>query len=265
LERYWSDQPVATSEATHPALDLPQRPRAITPRARRRSWNEAAVRVWAILSVLVLLCTIYFTATRISTALHDRWLIEQGTRVQARVDAIDESKQATRAYNRRDIASVDLKYNAPNGAPVLVMHVPLTPQPGTLRVGDTIPIRIDPSDPQRWTDRTQPKSWLVELTAVWFLLPMLALPVLAMFLRRYQMLKVWRTGEPAVAVVVDTKQSSIAPRSRVMRYALREGNDRRVFATLAPNSMGELHAGDEVMMVHAAGNPGKAVIAELYV
>ena len=96
------------------------------------------------------------------------------------------------------------------------------------------------------------------------LLPLLALAIVVMLLRRRRILKIWRSGEAAAAVVVDTKQSSIAPRSRVMRFALRDGDDRRVFQTLAPRSMGELNPGDEVMILHEPGNPGRAVVAELY-
>jgi len=173
-------------------------------------------------------------------------------------------KQSVRPFDRRQTIIADLVYFAPDGRRIWVQGQ-LSPADGLLYIGQSIPLRIDPSEPERWTDRTEPPPWLAEMTAVLFLLPLLLLAVLMMLWARRRALNIWRRGEPAVAVVVDTKQSSIAPRSRVMRYALRDGADRRVFSTLAPYAMGPLEPGDEVMILHAPGNPGRAVVAELYV
>jgi hypothetical protein len=248
----------------HDALNLPPAPRAVTARAARRSWNEAPVRVWEILTVIVLASITYFATTHLSRALRDRWLIEHGTPVQAHVDAANSMKQSSRPFDRRQTIIADLSYAAPDGRKIAVQGQ-LSPADGVLYIGQTIPLRIDPSEPERWTDRPDPPPWLAEMTAVLFLLPLLLLAVLMMLWTRWRTLNLWRRGEPAVAVVVDTKQSSIAPRSRVMRYALRDGADRRVFSTLAPYAMGPLEPGDEVMILHAPGNPGRAVVAELYV
>jgi hypothetical protein len=56
----------------------------MNPRASRRSWNEAPVRIWAILSVAVLLVAVYFTIPQIYRALKDRELINMAFRVNAR-------------------------------------------------------------------------------------------------------------------------------------------------------------------------------------
>jgi hypothetical protein len=247
-----------------PPLDLPPVPRPVTRRAARRSWAEAPVRVWEILTVIVVAAATYLALTHLTRAMRDRWLILHGTPVEAQVTAMNSSKQSTRPLDRRETIIADLNFRTPGGQELTVKGS-LTPAEGNLYVGDRLPIRIDPEDPTRWTDRAAPRPWLAEMTAVLFLLPLLALAVLMMLWARRRTLNLWRRGEPAVAVVVDTKQSSIAPRSRVMRYALRDGEDRRVFSTLAPNSMGPLGPGDEVMILHAPQNPGRAVVAELYV
>ena len=78
------------------------------------------------------------------------------------------------------------------------------------------------------------------------------------------MLNAWRHGVPAVATVVDSKQSAIAPRSRVVRYTLAEGADRRIFSTLFPASQGELQKDDELLVLIPPKHPDRAVIAELY-
>src|SRR5262245_13966422 len=67
---------------------LPQTPRPLTPRARRRSWAELPVRVWLILTITIALVTVYFTVTRVLEAREDRWLIEHGTPVNAVFEAV---------------------------------------------------------------------------------------------------------------------------------------------------------------------------------
>src|SRR4051812_7215643 len=192
-----------------------------------------------------------------------RWLIRHGVQVTARVDGANNTHQTIRPFDRRQAIFADLIYAAPDGRRIFVQGL-LTPRDGILYIGETIPLRIDPDNPEVWTDRLEPPPLLAEMTAVLFLLPLLALAVLMLFLVRRRTLNIWRRGEPAVAVVVDTKQSSVAPRSRVMRFALRDSPDRRVFHTLAPNSMGPLEPGDEVMILHEPGKPARAVVAELY-
>jgi hypothetical protein len=137
-----------------------------------------------------------------------------------------------------------------------------TPIP-TIRVGDKIPIRVDQDAPKVWTDRAQPKPWLVDFTIVLFLVPLLVVLGLIALLRRMQVLKIWRKGEAAAGVVVDLKQTAIAPLSRVVRFTLAEGSDRRVFSTLHP-ARGAPGPGDVIWVVFPPRNPGRAIVASLY-
>jgi hypothetical protein len=246
-----------------PAPQLPPAPRAITPRARRRSWNEAPVRAWIILAALVLVAVIIFTATQIVSGMQDRRLILQGVVVTATVRTINGVEMHKRGFDRREILNVTLDYTGPDAKSYSVQGQ-LAPADGVLHTGDTIPLHVDPSDAANWTDRTEPGSWWHELTVMWFLLPLLVIALALAWWRRQQALAAWRNGVPISAAVVETKHSAIAPRSRVVRYTLTEGNDRRVFSTLIPSNRAPLQNGDELILLSPPGRPSRAIVAELY-
>src|SRR5438045_3864585 len=134
-----------TSDLTHTTGSLPPAPRGINPRAARRSWAEAPVRIWAILSVIVLLVTVYFTVSQVRTALSTRRLIVHGKLVKARVDSANGVKDIGRRYDRRDRIGADLTFTRPDGASQTVQGE-LSPQPGFLEIGKTIDLRVHPDD-----------------------------------------------------------------------------------------------------------------------
>ena len=246
-----------------PGSELPPPPRAITARARRRSWNEAPVRVWIILATLVFIALILFTATQIVSGIQDRRLILHGTVVPATVRVINGIEIQKRGFDRREVLSVTLDYSGPDGKSYSVQGQ-LAPAEGILHTGDTIPLHVDPNDASNWTDRTDPGSWWHDLTVIWFLLPLLLIALAIAWWRRQQVLATWRRGTPISAAVVESKHSAIAPRSRVVRFTLTEGNDRRVFSTLVPSTRAPLQNGDELVLLAPPGKPSRAIVAELY-
>ena len=64
--------------------------------------------------------------------------------------------------------------------------------------------------------------------------------------------------------VVDLKQSPIAPHSRVVRFTLNDGDDRRIGSTFFPLIAGELQKGDELLFIVSPTNRTRAIAAELY-
>jgi hypothetical protein len=76
-------------------------------------------------------------------------------------------------------------------------------------------------------------------------------------------MNVWRDGQAAVARVIGQRHTAIAPRSRVVRFALQDSDDRRVFTTLHPSK--DLPAAGELMwVVYPPNNPARAIVAKLY-
>ena len=100
------------------------------------------------------------------------------------------------------------------------------------------------------------------MTAVALLLPVVALLVIVAFVRRAAVLRVWRNEPSAEAVVVDVKNSAIAPRSRILRLTLK--GDTRVFTTLYPLRAGVPAVGESIWVVAPPAKPNKGVVANLY-
>ena len=251
-----------------PPPELNSVPRALTPRARRRSWNELPVRIWVILAVAVTFITAYFTVSTYLGGRYGRWLIKHGQPVTAEVLVIEGTRDRRGAFNRSDVLRVQLGYTV-NGkryeyldAQGQLSRIDARPVP-VIYVGDKIDIRVDPNDPRVWTDRTRPIPWYAEFTIVLLLLPLLALLALVALVRRRQVLNVWQNGEAAGAVVVEQRHTASAPLSRVVRFTLADGTDRRVWSTLVPARLAPA-PGESMWVIFPPGNPGRAIVADLY-
>jgi hypothetical protein len=261
--------PVAeSSERLVPPASLTQVPRHVTPRGRWRSWNELPVRVWVILSLAVLLITIYFTVSTYLSGRYERWLIAHGDPVEAEVLVIEGTRDRRGGFKRSDTLRVQLGYEYQGQRYEYLQTQGLLSRIESRRapmifVEDKLPIRVDPSNPTAWTDRSEPLPWYAEFTIVLFLLPLLVVLVLLALIRRYQVMSIWRKGEVAAGVVVDLKHTAVAPFSRIVRFTLADGRDRRVWSTLHParNVPGP---GETLWLVFPSNKPGRAVVADLY-
>jgi hypothetical protein len=242
---------------------LPPAPRPLTPRARRRSWNERPVRLWLILTVGIALITIYFAIYYTNRALHERQLIERGTKVQATVELIDTFGRPDRTFTRDQVRVVRARYTLDGKTFAPDMELPIK-SGTTIRVGETIELRADPNDPSIVTAQTRPRSWPASLAVVLLLAPLTALLAFITLWQRARVLNVWQNGEPADATVVDWHRSGIAPRSVLVRFTLDVSDDRRVLSTLWPRAAGELEAGETIQMLVPRGAPQRAVASELY-
>ena len=250
-------------------------PRAITPRALRRSWNELPVRVWIVLLVLMALITIYFMLEKWIAGRELRALLRDGQNIHATIIEINGTKDRTIRFKRSDMLEVWLGFALP-GEPNVVAEGFLSqlPDPQPVHVGDPLEIRVDPEGiipwdkPGmkrifKWTERNEPPPWYVEYTVVLLLLPLVAIVGLIAWWRRRGVLRVWREGQAATAHVIDRRHTALAPRSRVIRFALDGSADRRVWTTLHPAD--DMPApGDVIWVIHPINNPGRAIVAKLY-
>jgi hypothetical protein len=98
---------------------------------------------------------------------------------------------------------------------------------------------------------------------VWMLLPVPVVLLGIALLRRREVLNIWQSAPAMEAIVMDSRHSSIAPKSRVLRYSLREG-DRRVCATLYPLAAGVPAEGETIVIVAPPEAPQRGIVAKLY-
>lgn len=261
-----SESPSAAPNSSHDpqaAPQLPSAPRSITPRARRRSWAELPVRPWIILALVSSIVVIFFLVTRIREAISDRWLVNNGVDVVATFVSVNSDPVAKR-WSRNDAMPAAIAFEW-NKKPVRIEIPRLEPKAGAYAViGEKLKIKIDPNDPQKWTEESTLKPWTHELAAVGMLLPLAAIAFAMMLLKRRGVLQTWRDGSVVPATVVEVRQSGAAPQSRVIRFTFDQEEDRRIWTTLMPVSAGIPAAGESIWIIATPQNPSRSLVARLY-
>jgi hypothetical protein len=227
---------------------LPPPPRPITARVRRRAWADPPVRLWWGAALALVLLGLYLCGQQVLSWRRQVWLVEHGTEVTATV------KQANNELFRRKQpgdASVVLAFEW-QGKPYQVSGILEGRNPrDQISVEDKVPIRIDPNDPDTWTARGDRPPLGVELVGGGILIGLAVLAVLPAVVLRGRVLRTWRDGPPARAVIVGRHQTALAPRARAVRCMLDEagppgeadapaesdGGERRVMTVYAPASV----------------------------
>ena len=64
-----------------------------------------------------------------------------------------------------------------------------------------------------------------------------------------RVLRLWRHGRALEAVVMESRQTALAPRSRFVRCAPVEQGDKRVFGVYVPDRAGRASEGDAVWLL----------------
>lgn len=126
-----------------------------------------------------------------------------------------------------------------------------------------ITLSVDPNDFSRWTDRQSASLMEHLLVAIWLLPAAIVLFIVAL-IHRQQVLRTWRDGQLLAAVVVEARQWALAPRSRLVRFSLRESRDRRIYGALWPNRLGVPQRGEMISLVARPNRPDRALVAQLY-
>ena len=252
------------TETTAPQLVLPQIPRRVTPRAARRAWAEAPVQFWWKSAIVIAAVAIGVGAGAAWKAVRERWLLENGLEVNAKIIAVRGITRLGYALPRDDNIPVTLRWTKPDGVENLV-ETSLPMGKGYAKVGEDLPIRVDPDDASNWVEVTDILPWWRVLTIP--LLMMLPISILLMaiaLIKRWGVLKVWRVGHETDGVVVDLRNASTAPRSRVVRYTVPTSTDKRIFRMLYPIGPGLPQKGETFRLLALRDKPKHAIAAALF-
>ncbi len=220
------------------------------------------MRFWWLCALVLAAIMLVWAVDALVTALGERSLIAHGTVVTARVLGMDGSTRAGWTLPRTDSHEVKLRVTLPNGQ-VRDIDGTLPPGPGVLQIGQELPIKIDPKDPSNWTDQTEAISWTAHMIIPLLLLPFVLLLLIVAWYRRRQVLQIWRDGQWVQGVVVELRQSAMAPLSRVVRYNIPDV-DKRIFSVLVPTRVGIPAVGEAIDLVLMPDAPQRAVVAKLY-
>lgn len=206
----------------------------------------------------------YVTASRVRQALLDRRLILEGLPVKARIISANNATTPKR-WPRNQPMPATIRFSLPDGRQVeLAVRLDAKPHAYAM-VGEDLQIRVDPSNPRRWTEQTEPSPWSKELIAPALLIPVAVVLTVLTVIRRRSVLKTWQQAPEAVGVVVETRHAAIAPRSRLVRFTLQDGLDRRVWSVLWPASRDVPHPGQSIELICPPNRPSRCIAARLYV
>ena len=250
-----SQPPITQSPPGH---FLPATPRPVTPHVSRRIWLDPRVRFWWLTGVVLIVLMLYFAVARIYDWKQDSDLVLHGTPVTATVGVEGVPRAG---------------YVPPSGTPYTLSFT-LNGQDqqvtGTLEghtevpTGQKLAIRIDPNDLTRWTDLTEPRGLGGYLIVPVLIAPIvLAALVAAAWIRR-GLLLVWRNGIGESAVVVDRRQTALAPMSQALRCTIPSRSDKRLVLIYLPGQSPKLQRGETVTIVRDT-QKGATAIASAWV
>lgn len=216
---------------TPPPSDLPLSPRPLTARGLARSWQEPTVRFCWLSAIALLLVAVYLIIARYVEWRGEAALVKSGAVVTATV--FDPASERTGVPLRfGELAR--LRFDWQGQARDVTGYLEDIGQKYTS--GDPIPIRIDPADPQRWTNRTEATSLVSRLiggyTAV---LAALGTAIGAWVTRNYHR-TLWRQGVPREAIVASHELAPMAPRSVRLRCHVTQGRDILVVRVYVPQN-----------------------------
>ena len=223
---------------TPDASPLPPTPRPLTPRVRSRSWADPHVRFWWLAAAAVAAVAAYLAVSGFLAWRRTARLVERGTPVTAEAVEVDAETLRTsvggKGRPKPPDSVVRLSFDF-NGSKRQVTGT-LDGRTDFISVGDSVPLRIDPDDPAEWTARTTPPPLLPDLIGA-IIATALAVPLFAVAVAlRRRVLRTWREGQAAEAVVLGRGHTALAPRSRAVRCAPPTGAVRRATASTRSSS-----------------------------
>lgn len=247
--------PVRGSGDASPATELPEPPRPLTGRARRGSWTEPRVRLWWLMAAAVAATGLALLATRYLQWRSDTRLVREGMIVQAFIWASDGFPVPGR--NRPPSSQVTLRYNVGGRDYEVVGY--LEGRKEFYVTHTHVPIRVDPDEPSRWTARADPDPLWFRLLGGMMLLPAAVIFALVALLKRASMLRLWRNGRLVETVVIDSRHTALAPRSRFVRCAAIDPQDKLVRGVHVPRRAADVVPGDAVWLVADPRGGSRAV------
>lgn len=243
----------------------PEAPRPITPRAKKQAWFANSVRSWGAASALLWLAAAYFGFQVYLLASQENWLREHGVRIDAIVWQLD-NQLTGRPMRATDVMRLEVR--DPSDLAKLKHSEPFMLQgqaigtTGKITTGLPLTILVDPDNATgTWTTRLEPIALLPRLTISFFILPFAGLTALVAVLLRWRVLKIWQNAPAHRAMVLDSRQTAVAPLSWQVRCAYVDLPERRVLKVHVPHAVGRPEKGQILWLIAPEKKPMSAISA----
>ena len=240
--------------------------RPLTPKARRRSWNEPFVRGWWLSTIALIVIISWIFTDQMIQASHGTFRLEHWKRINdAKIEKIGREALSSFYASQEVLPGVvsTLNYVDSAGGTHRVAGY-LVAQSTGRRPGDKIPILVDPENPDHWTDRIAPLPMVEQLMATLLLLPLPLIFGAVALWQRGRVLSIWQRGVERAGKVISTKSSAISPRSLVLQCAVAGTRNDRLLNVTVPRSIGRYKGGDVVTLLTLTSESSRAIAAELY-
>jgi hypothetical protein len=221
-----------------------------------RVWFDPRVRFWVLVAGFLLLLFVYFSIARGMEWREESDLILHGTLVSATVGTAGVDRSG---YVVPPATPVTLAFTV-QGKPEQVDGM-LEGHTARVSTGEAIQIRIDPNDPSRWTDLSEPRPLIGNLIGPMLLLPIVPVALLVAWLKRRRLIYSWKNGPAEAAVVGARHQTALAPMAHVVKCSFRDREDKRLFVIYLPRHFSAHKTGDVIWLLASPHKNGPAIAA----
>lgn len=125
----------------------------------------------------------------------------------------------------------------------------LHPQDQPIHPQMTIPILVDPANPENWTDQLTVDPLASRLIVGFLLLPLILASLAAAWWMRQRILRLWELGSAEQGIVVESRLIASAPLSRAVHCTLQSGRDARLIKVVVPVRNGVHQPGDVLWII----------------
>ncbi len=220
-----------------------QPPREITPFVRRRAWAEPRVRAWWLLAIVLAVLGVYLGVTQYVDWSRLNRAIKSGVTVPATVLSVEGDGRKGKSVSAGAPVTITYDYQGKT----FLKDGTLSGMTGSARVGDAVPLHIDPADPDNWTAHTQVPSLSVALTGAILVLPVAVIAMLLAVVARKTVLNTYEHGKTVEAIVTGNKQTPLAPKSRTITAAIGQGG--RAVEVVVPPALARLAEGETIHLI----------------
>ena len=255
----------ATIDPAFPAPAPEALPRPVTPRARRQSWREPAVRVWWLIALVLALAILALFIQQFSQSMIVFYRLKHWRHQIVRIEQIDIARQKSLKQNPGYMAIVQsyLSFTDLQGN----NHELVGRLAGQIRnrsPGETIEVLLNPSDPTEFSDRLNPMPLSEQLVVPLLVLPIATLLLIGAVLRRRGLLRLYQLGQRRSAMVVDVRHAAVAPRSSIVRVIVPDSEERRLLTLIIPRRLMIPQPDDTIEVITPPGEPTRALAVMLY-
>lgn len=230
----------------------------MTARVRWAAWNEPRVRAWWLTGLILGVIGLKFVVAGIHERGHEIWLIEYGKRTAATIEWAGNEHLKNRPEPPDSV--VQLRFQWDGKA--------YEPPPRTLEgrkdfitTGSTLPIRVNPNDPDDFTWLGAPLPLLTHVIGGIITLPMALMAFLWSVAKYAGTRRAWRNGPAIEALVVDTRTAAIAPLCTAVRVTPDDNRDKRIYAVFIPRRHSGLAGGDVILILRPSPRSKTAIAA----